>query len=256
MHAYCAWNVHTHLPFFLTVDWLINWFVCLILHHECLIDWLIDWLTDWLIDWLIWLIDWLIAVKFPISLQSIRGRPTDPTQASHSDTSHLIQETDDVAFWDMASHGNFGASTIVLTAGEDEEMKKFHPIGSIPVIIGLVLIIVCLSPSISVQNCFFLHNSWFLQISNVILVFIVPAVCGEACGNGTTALAVIIYLQIAFFAIILTADFLLRRIHGKSRSCGYLEFYRRTRFYRKFPLVATSVGKQINQSSNHQSSHL
>ncbi|OQV15585.1 putative Transmembrane protein 192 [Hypsibius exemplaris] len=157
---------------------------------------------------------------------NLLGRSTDTTaiqQSTHSDTSHLMQETDDVAFWDMSSHmGGHFASSIVLTAGEDEEIRKFHPIGSVPVIIGLLLFIAL----------------------NAIFAFILPDICPDKCG-GTTALSLIIYLQIALFFIIFTADILLRRMHFQSRSWGYLEFYRRTRVYRKFPLSATSVGLAV-----------
>jgi hypothetical protein len=69
-------------------------------------------------------------------------RSTDPALQSHSDTSHLMPETDDVAFWDMSAGGNF-SSSIVLTAGDDEDMRKFHPIGTIPVIVGMILLVVC-----------------------------------------------------------------------------------------------------------------
>lgn len=71
------------------------------------------------------------------NLQRLAGRP--PERSADGDTAHLIMETDEVAFWDMAS-GTNGLSSILVTGEDDSE--KFHSIKNIPLVVFIIVLLV------------------------------------------------------------------------------------------------------------------
>ncbi|GAU88192.1 hypothetical protein RvY_00936 [Ramazzottius varieornatus] len=151
-----------------------------------------------------------------------RSRTMSRAAARSSDAAHrLLPDPDAIAFWDMSAAGMF-ASTVALNAGDEEGAYKFRSVPAVPVVSFIILLVVL----------------------DVIFSFVLPVVCPVTC-SGVTAFSWISYLQIILFFAILLADSLLRRIHSASRSLGYLEFYRRTRKYRKLPVIIVATASCI-----------
>lgn len=90
-----------------------------------------------------------------------------------------------------------------------------------------------------------IHTIWAaaLEITVIIVVeicvFVIPlgGVCtASVCSN----FSVLCYMHGGLWVVMLMFDFFYRIQHNKNRKLGYLEFYRRTRYIRRVPLLVSS----------------
>lgn len=92
------------------------------------------------------------------------------------------------------------------------------------------------------------NYSLLYQIVVEICVFVIPlgGVCkASVCSN----FSVLCYVHGGLWVVMLMFDFFYRIQHNKNRKLGYLEFYRKTRYIRRVPLLVSSGGS-VAQSSH------